>query len=67
MTIYWTITVQSTLFWPWTIHLKSLTDGYPSLVYKAFVCFEPLIYLFVDPLLFLETLLIITISLSVGL
>ena len=33
MSISWTVTGQSIIFWLLTIHLKYLTDVYPSLAY----------------------------------
>ena len=45
ISISWTFTGQSTTFCIWTIHLKYLTDVYPSLVYKVFSFSAPFIFL----------------------
>ena len=54
MSISWTVTGQSIICRLWTIHLKYLTDGYPSLEYNVFAWSSPLIFPLENPCLFLE-------------
>ena len=67
MSISWTVTGKSMVCWFWKIHLKSLTVGYPSLVYKVFVCSAPSICILDNDWFFTETVFISTNELSVGL
>ena len=67
ISISWTVTGKSMIFWLWKIHLKSLTGGYPILAYRVFYFSAPLICLLENPCLFSEKLFISTTALPVGL
>ena len=67
MSISWAVTGKFMICLIWTIHLKYLTDWYPSLEYRVFACSAMLICLLENPCLFLETVFISTTDLSVGL